>query len=176
MQVKVTSKNTTKPSLYVISGDNQLEAFKNAALTRLNNQNLKLPGFRAGKAPLNLIEKHLDPNVLQQEFIELAINRLYVQALQSENLKPISQPEINIKKFVPFTQLEFEINVEVLPKIDLPDYKKMKRAKPEVKITKQDVDKVIESLQSQGAEKAPVTRAGKKDDEVVIDFSGVDTD
>lgn len=174
MQVRVTSRNTTKPSLYVVADDNQLEGLKNAALTRLNNQNSKLPGFRAGKAPLSLIEKRLDPNVLQQEFIELAINRLYVQALQSENLKPISQPEINIKKFVPFTQLEFEVNVEVLPKIDLPDYKKMKRAKPEVKIAKQDIDKVIESLQSQGAQKTSVTRPCKKGDEAVIDFTGVD--
>jgi trigger factor len=64
--------------------------------------------------------------------------------------------------------------VEIVGDIKLPDYKKIKLAKPEVKLTAKDVDDVIKSLQTRMADKKEVTRAAKNGDELTIDFKGTD--
>jgi len=79
-----------------------------------------------------------------------------------------------VTKFVPFTELEITAEVEIVGDIKLPDYKKIKLAKPEVKVTAKDVDEVIQSLRTRLAEKTDVERAAKAGDEVTIDFAGTD--
>jgi trigger factor len=81
---------------------------------------------------------------------------------------------VEITKFVPFSALEFTTQVAVVGDIKLPDYKKIKLAKPTVKVTDQDISEVLQSLKSRLADKQDVTRAAKDGDEVTIDFKGVD--
>lgn len=135
---------------------------------------VKVPGFRVGKAPMHLIEKHVDRNVLLDEFLEHAINDLYTHAVNEADIRPITQPKIQMKSFVPFTDLSFEASIETLGPITLPDYKKMKLPKAPVTVTATEVAEVIKSLQKQMAEKSEVSRAAKKGDEVIIDFTGTD--
>ena len=98
---------------------------------------------------------------------------LYAQAAKLENIRPVTRPEVTVKKFVPFTQLEFEVSTEVVGDIKLADYKKIKLAKPKPEVTATDVDDVIKSLKIRVAEKKEVNRPAKKTDEVWIDFKGV---
>ncbi|HET7630171.1 MAG TPA: trigger factor, partial [Candidatus Saccharimonadales bacterium] len=105
-----------------------------------------------------------------------AVNRLYAEAVSQDRLRPVEQPQVAITKFVPFSELELTAEVEVVGDIKLPDYKKIKLAKPTVNVTAKDVDEVIKSLQIRLAEKQPVERAAKLDDEVVIDFKGSDAE
>ncbi|MCA9328055.1 trigger factor, partial [Candidatus Saccharibacteria bacterium] len=102
------------------------------------------------------------------------LNTLYAEAIQQEHLKPVSQPEVNVTKFVPFTTLEFTLAVDVVGKIKLGDYKKVKVARKADKVTDKDVDAVMQDLLARDAEKKEVKRAAKDGDEVVIDFAGVD--
>ncbi len=87
----------------------------------------------------------------------------------------VSQPEISVGKFVPFSTLEFTATVEVVGDIALPDYKKIKLAPKKVTVTATDVDDVLNNLALRRAEKVQLTRAAKNGDELVIDFVGVDT-
>ncbi|MET0779659.1 MAG: trigger factor, partial [Candidatus Saccharimonadales bacterium] len=135
---------------------------------------LKLPGFREGKAPLSIVEKQVDQARLQSEFIEHALQRLYLAALEQENLRPVSEPKIKINKFVPFETLEVEVSVEIVGDVKLPDYKKMKFAKEKVTVTAKEIDDVIANLRTREAEKKDVDRAAKDGDEVWIGFTGVD--
>jgi trigger factor len=121
-----------------------------------------------------MIEKNVDQSVLQSEFLEEAINNMYVQAVNQENLRPVSNPQVNIIKFVPFTTLEFEAEVSVIGEVKLADYKKVKKTKPEVKVTAEDVKEVMKSLQTRAAEHKDVDRAAKSGDMAYIDFKGVD--
>jgi trigger factor len=137
-------------------------------------KHVKTQGFRQGKAPLSLVEKQLDPATLQTEFLDEAVNRLYVSALQQDKIRPVSQPEVSLKKFVPFSTLEIEVTVEAVGDIKLPDYTKIKVARKDVKVGTKEVDEVVESLRARVAERKEVKREAKDGDEVLIDFTGVD--
>ena len=174
MQVSKKNLSDTKLQL-IVSGDAAtLDTAKQEALKHLAGS-VKVQGFREGKAPLNLVEKQLNPETLQTEFLEHAINQLYVAAITQEKLRPVAQPQIKITKFVPFQTLEFEAEVEVLGTVTLPDYKKLKIAKKAVKVTAKDIDEVIAQLRKREAEKKEVKRAAKAGDEAWIDFAGRDS-
>ena len=171
MQVKRTNISDTKTKLTISASEAYLAPIKERTLLKLSGK-VKLQGFREGKAPLNLVEKNLDPQTLQSEFLEDAMSQLYPEAAQAEKLRPIDRPQITLKKFVPFTELEFEAEVEVLGPIKLGDYKKIKKTLKADKVTDKDVQDVIENLKVRLAEKKDVKREAKNGDEVWIDFVG----
>lgn len=173
MHAEVSNISPTKVKIVIKAISEDLLPFKNKVLTNLS-KSVKLAGFRAGKAPLNLVEKNVDPAVLQREFLDEAMSSLYSRAAASEKIRPVGQPEVNVKKFVPFTTLEFEITTDVVGKIKLADYKKIKQAKPKPDVTSKDVNDVLESLKLRVAEKSEANRAAKATDEVIIDFKGAD--
>ncbi|MEI7683048.1 MAG: trigger factor [Candidatus Saccharibacteria bacterium] len=173
MQVKNTNDSPTSVTLSFVANQADLAPIKKAAVQQLG-ATLKLPGFRPGKAPAAVIEKNLDQNVLQSEVIEEAINYAYTQAVSKDKLRPVAQPVVTVKKFVPFTLLEAEIKVAVVGKIVLPDYKKIKLAKPTVTINAADITDVLNSLKERAADKVNVERSAKNGDEVMIDFKGTD--
>lgn len=173
MQVKKTTDSKTSLTLTFVLGEADLSPIKHAAVQRLG-KNVKLAGFRPGKAPLNLIEKSLDQSVLQTEVIEDAVNRSYTHALEEHRIRPVMRPEVSIQKFVPFTTLEFTTTVEIVGEVKLADYKKIKHKPAKVSVTAADVTEVIDSIKQRSAEKKDVDRAAKDGDQVFIDFKGVD--
>jgi trigger factor len=173
MQVTKKNLSDTKIQLKLAADVELLEMVKQQTLQAFA-KSMKLPGFREGKAPLAMVEKHAEPARLQTEFIEQAVNRLYVAALEQERLRPVDRPQIKIVKFVPFDTLEIEAEVEVVGAVTLPDYKKMKLPKTKVTVTAKDVDEVLVSLRTREAEKKDVERAAKNGDQIVIDFAGID--
>jgi len=174
MQVKRTNSSETDIKLTIVASDKELSAIKQQVLSRLRSK-VKIAGFRSGKAPLELVEKHLDSSTVQSEFIDESINQLYVQAIGSEKLRPISNPQVNIIKFVPFTTLDFEANISVIGEIELPDYKKIKKKLESTKISADEVKEVLSSLAERSASKEDVKTAAKLGDEVTINFSGKDS-
>lgn len=174
MQVTQKNLSETKVQLTITADAEILAGAKKEAVAHVA-KGLKLQGFREGKAPASLVEKSVDPATLQSEFLDIAMNRLYVQALEDNKLRPVAQPQVSVKKFVPFDTLEMEIEVEVVGAVKLADYKKVKLEKPTTKVTAKEIDEVIENLVTREAEKKDVDRAAKDGDEVTIDFRGVDT-
>lgn len=175
MQVKKTQLSDTKVKLTIVADDSALQEIKSSVVRRLSG-NIKTPGFRAGKAPLNLAEKQIDPSALQTEFLDESVNRFYVDTIDKQKLRPVAQPKIDIIKFVPFTTLEFTAEVEVVGEIKLPDYKNIKLEKKPMAISPKDVDEVVDRLRLREADKKEVNRAAKDGDEVWIDFKGVDAE
>lgn len=173
MQINEKRLSDTKVSLACSADADQLQELKQKIVAELA-KGVSVAGFRAGKAPAAVAEKHIDPRKLQTEFLERAVNALYSEALGEKKLRPVAQPEVKIEKFVPFGQLEFSAEVEVVGEITLPDYKKFKLAKPDVTVSAKEVDEVIKQLQQREAERKEVKRSSKEGDQVWIDFKGVD--
>lgn len=173
--MQVTKSQLTDTTIkLVISGDEStLQAVKAQVLDKLKPQ-VKVPGFRAGKVPAELVEKNIDQASLQNEFLDAALNRLYGEALEQERIRPVSQPKVTIKKFVPYTTLEFDAEVEAVGEVKLPDYTKISVPKKKVSVDAKDIDGVIDNLRLRMAEKKPVERAAKDKDELWIDFEGRD--
>ncbi|MGC1176738.1 MAG: trigger factor [Candidatus Saccharimonadales bacterium] len=173
MQIQRDQIEPTKVKLTITAEQALLDTVKQAVLKRLS-QNVKVQGFRSGKAPAHLIEKQLDQQLLQSEFLDAAVNQLYTEAVRQEKLRVVTQPTVSITKFVPFSTLEFTAEFEVVGDIKLADYKKIKLARKPVEVSAKDVDEVLENLRGRAAQKEVVTRAAKSGDEVTIDFKGVD--
>lgn len=173
MQIKRESPTPTSTKLTITADQAALDQIKQIVLERLS-RDVKLPGFRQGKAPANLVEKNVDPSVLQTEFLNEAVNQLYDQAIRSENVRIAAQPDINITKFVPFTTLEFTADVESVGDIKLGDYKKVNLPVPKVEVVAKDINEVLDNLRQRAAEKNDVKRPAKTGDEVTIDFKGID--
>jgi len=171
----VTKKylSDTKVSLTLVADADLLDSEKQKVLREFV-RTVKIQGFREGKAPLAMVEKAVEPSRLQPEFLEHAVNRLYIAAMDHEKLRPVTQPQIKITKFVPYDTLEVEAEVEVVGEVHLPDYKKIKLARDKVSVDAKEVDEVIANLRTREAEKKDVDRAAKEKDQVWIDFKGVD--
>lgn len=175
MRVQRMPISDTEVELTIHGDEETLQRIRNHVLTEHFADKVNIPGFRAGKAPANLIEKNVDQTAFQNQFLEEVVNDLFVQAVNQEMLKTVDQPTIEIKKFVPYTTLEFVAKVPILGKVTLPDYKKLKLAKPSAKaVTAKDVEDVISNLTKQVSEKKDVNRAAKDGDQVWLDFRGKD--
>jgi trigger factor len=174
MQITREQLTPTKVKLTITADADILASTRQEVLKRLSRE-VKVPGFRAGHAPEAVVEKHLDQSVYQTEFLDAVVNKMYIQALDEERLRPVNRPDVSITKFVPFTDLEITAETEVIGKVTLPDYKKIKLPLPTVKVEAADVNEVIENLRTRAAEKSDVVRAAKDGDEVTIDFEGTDT-
>ena len=173
MQVTTKKLSDTRVELTVVADAELLTNSKEAVLRQFA-KSAKLQGFRPGKAPLHLVEKSVDEAQLQSEFLSEAVNRMYLLVSEQEKLRAASQPNVEIKKFVPFDTLEIVVEVDAVGDIKLPDYKKLKVAKKDSKVTDKDIDNVLENLTQREANKKEVDRAAKNGDEVIIDFAGSD--
>jgi trigger factor len=173
MHVNKTFKKPTELQLIISATAEDLHPIKQHVLSHFARK-VKVPGFRAGKAPLSVIEKNADPKALMDDFLEHAVNQLYEKAIALEKVRPVANPQVSIKKFVPYTSLEFEVITEVIGEVKLPDYKKIKVAKTPVSVSAKEVTDVIDNIRKQGAERSEVERAAKNGDEITIDFAGKD--
>ncbi len=173
MHTKKANLTSSKVKLTITASEPDLLEYKNLVLKKISGS-VKIAGFRDGTAPINLVEKHANQEQLQTEFLDLAMSELYTKAAQNEKIHPVSRPEVQIKKFVPFTSLEFEVTTDILGNVNLPNYKTINATKAKVAISEKDIQAVIKNLQTRMAERSEVTRASKVGDEVWIDFSGKD--
>lgn len=175
MKSEYKKLSDTKAEISIEADESKLVELKKITLKRLQPQ-VSAEGFRKGKVPLNLVEKQTDENFFKSSFIDDALTALYRESLDEHDLKPLSQPEVEIKKFVPYTTLSFKVTVDVVPPIKLADYKKIKKDASVVDVTELDVNEVVENLRKRLAEKKPVEREARMGDEAVIDFAGKDND
>jgi len=174
MQVKREQPEPTTVKLTLTADPELLQSAKEAVLKRLG-QRMKVAGFRAGKAPMPIVERNADTAILQSEVIDEVVSRMYGDAVGQEKLRPIGQPKITLQKFVPFTTLEVTVEIEAVGDIKLPDYTKIRLAKDSARVSEKDVTDVIENLRTRAATKQEVKRAAQEGDEVTINFAGRDS-
>lgn len=171
--MKQTTKHVseTKVELTITVDAEELKNAELVALTKVA-QDIKVPGFRKGKAPASVAAKHVDPNDLAQHTLENALSKSVADAFTESGLQALDRPEVDVKKFVPGSELEFVARAEILPKITLGDYKKLSAKAEKVSVTKKDIDEILDRIKKGYAEKKPADRKAKKGDEVNIDFVG----
>lgn len=173
MHIKSDNQSPTKLTLTITADDKDLKVIKDEALQALAKE-VKVSGFRSGKAPLSVIEKNIDDQTLQSKVVDEAINRFYIKAAQKSDIRPVGQPQVTLKKFVPFTELEFDVDTEVIGDIKLPNYKSIKKTQEKVTVSADEVKKVIDDLLTKSSKKEDVSRTAKSGDQLIINFLGKD--
>lgn len=175
--MKHTRKQITdsKIELAVTLDADDLSSVRPLTIAKLS-QNLKVPGFRPGKVPAKVAQKHLSTEAVESQLIEDAVNKYVVEVLISENVQPLDRPHVEISAVDPGKSLGFTATVDILPPTELGDYKNLKAEKEKVVVGEKDMKEVIDRMRQGFAEKKEVERAAKTGDEVWIDFEGKDKD
>lgn len=171
MKTKLKNISDVKVELTISLGAEELKAAEQVALTKLAKE-VKIEGFRKGKAPLEMVAAQVDPILLNQETLENALSKSVAEAFLKEKVQAINRPEVDVKKFIPGTELEFTATTEIMPKVELGDYKKLGVKKEATKVSKKEVKETIDRILKNFAEKKKVEREAKNGDEVIIDFLG----
>ena len=171
MQVSKKELSATKVELTITLDAAELASYEEHVAAELA-QNVTIQGFRKGKAPVELANKHINQNELVNETLTHAVNGTTVKAFVEAKVNPLAMPKIEVKKFVPGQELEYTAVAEFMPEPKLGDYKKLKVKKPEAKVEKSEIEDVVSRIAKSYAEKTVVDRAAAKDDEVKIDFEG----
>ena len=171
MKTKLKNISDVKVELTISLGTEELKAAEQVALTKLAKE-VKIEGFRKGKAPLELVAAQVDQTILGQETLENALSKAVAEAFLKEDIKAIDRPEVDVKKFIPGTELEFTATTEIMPKVELGDYKNLKVKKDTVEVSEEEVNVTIDQILKNFAEKKKVDRESKDGDEVIIDFLG----
>ena len=171
--MKTTTKklSDTKVELKVTLDSKDLAPAREAALKRLA-AGLKIQGFRQGKVPVEMVEKHVSENDINSEVIDIAVRTAMPEAFNQAKIMPIVIEHVNISKYVPNESAEFTATAEVLPDVKLGDYKKIKAEMPKTEPTEQEVQEIIDNILEAYSEKVVTKRAAKEGDEVIIDFVG----
>lgn len=173
MKITKELSSATHAKLLISATTQDLEPIRNHVISHFKSR-VKVPGFRTGTAPASLVEKHIDQKLLLDEFLEHALNHFYSQAITEEAIRPASRPNMQLKKFVPYSELEFSAELDIIGKISLPDYMNLKVAKKAATVTVADVDVVLKNLIQRAAKRESVNRPAKTGDEIIIDFKGTD--
>lgn len=171
MNTTVKHLSDTRVLVSISLGSDELTAAEQVALKKLS-KTVKVPGFRKGRVPLEVVAKHVDPSALGQETLENAISRAVAESFIAKDLQALERPEVEVKKFVPGETLEFTAEADVLPEVKLGDYRELKVQKPEIKVDQKDIDEVVERIQKGLSEKKETKEAAANNDEVIIDFVG----
>jgi trigger factor len=135
---------------------------------------MRMPGFRAGKAPASLVIQRLGFSPVLQEAIREALPEWYELALFDSGVSPIGDPSIEMVS-MPENEgepLKFKFEVGVRPAAKLGDYKGLEVGKEEKEVPDEVVDTEVERIREGFARLEPVDRAGAEGDSLLIDFEG----
>jgi trigger factor len=172
MQITRTSAPKSTVRLEIELPPERLDRAVDSAVRALARRT-RIPGFRPGKAPRPVLERHLGPGVVIEEAVDHLMQDAYREALVQEDLLPLANADVEVVQAEEGKPLIFKATVPVRPEVTLGDYKNF-NFRPEIEtIDDTRVDQVIEELRDQNATLAPVEDRGAKDgDYAVISFVG----
>lgn len=134
---------------------------------------IKIPGFRKGRIPKNILNLHLGKEYFYDKTAEKLIPECYLEAINKNNIQPIDQPEIKVIQIAEDKPLIFEATVQVKPEVKLGSFDKISIQKEDVKVTNTDVNNEIRRIQENFAKLKIVTsRQAKEGDFLVVDSVG----
>jgi trigger factor len=133
---------------------------------------IRIPGFRKGKVPRQMIDARVGIETVREEALQEALPQLYRDALQAEDIEPIAPPEIDVVDFTAGSPLVFEATVDVRPEIEIPELSELQIEAPTSEVTDEDLDEQVERLRDRFAELESVGREARRGDHVLIDLKG----
>lgn len=170
LTIKIKKKDGLKTELKITVPSLIVQNKKNDRFVQIAKK-AKLPGFRPGKAPQNVIQQQYGNQVNQEVLTEL-LETSYAEAIQDKELRPAGPPEVSIDQFVDGSDFTFTATIELYPEFKLKGLDKIKVDKLSTSITQTDINEMIENLQKQRGEWKSVERNSKSGDQLLIDFEG----
>ncbi|MCW2709891.1 MAG: trigger factor [Marmoricola sp.] len=169
MKSAVETLSPTRAKITVEVPFEELKPSLDAAYQNIAKQ-INIPGFRKGKVPPPVIDRQVGRGAVLDEAINDALPKLYIQALQDNDLQPLAQPEIDVTRLEDNSLFEFTAEVDVRPSIEVPSYDGLAVQVDDLAVTDEDVAEQVEALRERFATLKDVDRAAQDDDIVTIDL------
>ncbi|HBQ30500.1 MAG TPA: trigger factor [Mitsuokella multacida] len=143
------------------------------ACKRLANR-VSIPGFRKGKAPRMIVERHVGEDAVLQEAFDIVAPKALSKAFDEQKIDPVTRPSVDIETLEEGKDLVFKATVTPRPEVKLGDYKGLNVPKNEVNITDEDVEKQLKTFQDRQGKlvDAPEGAEVKDGDFTTLDFKG----
>jgi trigger factor len=170
MQVTETSSDGLKREYRIVVPNEAVESQIASRLDELG-RTIRLPGFRPGKVPVQLLRRRYGPSV-RGEVLESAVQDSTAEAIRERNLRPALPPKVDIVSADEGTDLEYRVSIELLPEIPEPSFSDLDLERLIVDIPDEDIDRAIERLAEQYRKSEPVERPAESGDILVVDIEG----
>ena len=134
---------------------------------------VKIPGFRKGKVPKQIIDTQIGKEQILEEFVNSSVPTYFRKAVAEEDLAPITDPDIDVQQLEPGKPFVFSATVEVRPRLSFEesDYTGISVTKPSVEVSEQEIDDWLERLRERFSELEPVGRPVQQGDFVTVDLT-----
>jgi len=170
MEATTTQTNPLERHLDLSVAIADIEKEMDQRLKRIS-KNIKMPGFRPGKVPLNLVRQQYGEQT-RHEILGEALDRAFGSAVIEQKLRVAGHPRIEVKNTENTTHLDFSATFEVYPEFKLGDLSGSTIERPVLEVGDAEIDKTIEILRQQRVRHETADRPAENGDRVVIDFLG----
>jgi trigger factor len=168
LKIETVARDDHQTRLIAEFETEMLERYKRQAARKIS-RSAKIPGFRPGKAPFDVVRRMYGDEAIQQEAIELMLDEVYPQVLKEADLNP-SGPG-NLEEIVSMDPPTFAFVIPLPPEVDLGDYQTIEKEYTPEPVTEEQVENTILHLQRSYATAEPVERAAEKGDLVSFKVS-----
>jgi len=167
LKVSAESLGNCQTALTIEAEESELDKSLDEAYHHLVKE-VSVPGFRKGKAPRDILVQHIGKDNLLDDALEHLIPQLYKQAIESQQLEPIAQPQIEITQTEPVI---FKAVVSLQPEVKLGDYNSIKlEPAPPIKIEEQEICAAMEEVRERQGAWVPVDRSVELGDLVTMNI------
>ena len=111
-------------------------------------QRVQIPGFRRGKAPRDILERHVGSEAVREEALRRLVPDTYAHAVTQAGIAPIARPSIEVKESGGGKGLRLTATVDVYPQVTLPDYRSLRVPRDARDVTDEDVDRALEDIRA----------------------------
>ena len=171
MKSTVENLGPTRVKLAVELPFAELQPSIDAALKRVGSQ-IRIPGFRPGKAPARVIENRVGRSAVLEEAVNDALPRAYSEAVQEAGLRAVGQPEIEVTNLDDGNVLSFTAEVDIRPEIVLPDYSSLSVDVDDAETNDELVEEQLNALRDRFGTLTGVERPVENGDYVSLDLTG----
>ncbi len=172
MQVTETLSEGLKRGFAITVPASDIEDKRTKRLTELG-KTVKLPGFRPGKVPMTVVRQRFGTAVMA-EVMEESVNAATQQVLTDRGLRAATQPKVDVTKLEDKQDLEFTVELELLPEIPMPDFAAIQLTRLKATPGNEAIDKALGEIAKRQREYEPATddRGAQPGDRLTIDFEG----
>lgn len=176
--MKYEKKQEKNKLIYNIVIDaEEFKVYLNNALESIAKE-VEIKGFRKGHAPINMVKSNIDQSIVLSKGVEDCISAKWFEIVEKDDIEAIAQPNIEVLKMAEGSPLEFKAEVEILPEVKLPDYKKLSsevKAK-EIKIDEKEYEDAINWLIQSRAKFFQKDGKAEEGDLIEITYTAKDLD
>ena len=145
------------------------EAFK--SIYHEFSQRVKIPGFRAGRVPVNILEMNLGKEYINQQVAEKLIEESYSKAIKESEFEPIDVPKVDLVQIEKDKPFIYKITLELKPEFEIPNLDDISLEKKHIEITDKEVEEELEKIRENHAKlKAVEDRESRIGDFLILDY------